>query len=166
MKKTLHNTSLSIRLASSLLALLPAALFAQDRWNDGIYSTPYIRTIKSPATETKSNDPRIIIPYGSDIKVSRTNNLPSLPGQANFNVFPNPAMADTRVVFSSRETGLTYHLYMVSMDGKPLLQKSGTTITGVNTVNLDMSSYPMGTYLLQLIIADRKEMIRLVKAVR
>ena len=149
-----------------LLFLIPCGLFAQDRWSDGLYSTPNIRTVNNASATNKNDGARTIATYPPDLKISRTSNTFEFPNQASLSVSPNPAISNTRAVFASQQNGLQYQLYMVSIDGKPLLRKSGTTVTGTNIINLDMSSYPMGTYYLQLTVGERRELIPFVKAVR
>jgi hypothetical protein len=166
MKNTLQYKNRNIQKLLALFLLIPCSLFAQDRWSDGLYSTPDIRTVKSSSADDKTTGIPIITAYSPNLKISRTNEMFEFPRQVAFNVYPNPVVSDTRAVFTSQENGLQYQLYMVSADGKPLLRKTGTTVNGTNTINLNMSSYPTGAYNLQLIIGNRREIIRVIKAVR
>ena len=167
MKNTLQYKNRGIQQKLfSLFFLIPCSLFAQDRWSDGLYSTPDIRIVKRPLAVDKSTGPILIATYSPKVKISRTDEMSEFPRQVAFNVYPNPVISDTRAIFTSQENGLQYQVYMVSVDGKPLLRKTGTTVNGTNTINLNMSSYPTGTYNLQLIIGNRREIIRVIKAVR
>jgi hypothetical protein len=100
------------------------------------------------------------------IKVSSSVDRFAFPRPSMLSVYPNPAVADTRAVFSSSENGIKYYLSMISLEGKQLLQKSGTTVKGTNVINLDMSAYPMGSYFLQLFVGNRKETAQFLKVLR
>ena len=138
-------------------------LFAQDRWNDGLYSVPGIG-VNAQEASNRSNYPPGIYSSSNGIKVQRQGQQYNFPQQSVLSVYPNPALSDSRAVFSSRETGMPYILYMVSLDGKPLLKLTGSTVRGTNIIHLNMSPYPMGTYFLQLMVGERREIVQLIKA--
>lgn len=170
MKNFLKYKKLNLlqKLLSPVL-LIPCSVFAQDKWADGIYSTPDIRVVRNASVDNidnKSNAPQVIAAYSPKVKIFSTKEMFEFPRQVAFNVYPNPVVSDTRAVFTSKENGLQYQLYMVSVDGKPLLRKTGTTVNGTNIINLNMNTYPTGAYNLQLIIGNRREIIRVIKAVR
>ncbi len=146
-----------------LIAILPCGLIAQDRLTDGIYSSPDIRKINS---STSQNQTPVLTGSGSfDIKIATVSGH-EFPQQAALNVYPNPAVSDAKVLFTSEENGTAYTIQMISQEGRPLLQKKGISVKGNNVVPLNMSSYPTGTYYLQLFTGNRKETARFVKLVR
>jgi hypothetical protein len=148
-----------------LVLLIPLGLLSQDRSFDGIYSTTEYRTAGSRITDSST---RLVVagnnPAG--IKISKVSDRYSFPQQLTLNVYPNPAISDTRAVFSSNEFGLKYSVSVISLEGKPLMQKTGTTVKGTNIVNFSMSPYPTGSYFLQLFVGTRKETAQFLKVVK
>ncbi len=64
-------------------------------------------------------------------------------------VFPNPANDVATIKFnSSKQTN--YIAELVDMNGKILLQKKITAKQGLNMMNIDVSNYPAGIYLIKL----------------
>ena len=148
-----------------LIFLIPCCLLAQDRLTDGIYSSPNF-LVKNTASNIQNQTTLISSSNRSDIKLSMAGSAYEFPRQAALNVYPNPAVSDARAVFTSKENGITYTLQMISQEGRSLLQQKGTTVKGNNLIQLNMSSYPTGTYYLQLFVGNRKETVSFMKLMR
>jgi hypothetical protein len=146
-----------------LLSFIPATVMAQEGLSDGIYSSPNCLVVKTATIASQNQTAVLLGNTRSDIKLSMTSSAYEFPKQAALNVYPNPAVSDVRAVFTSRENGLSYTLQMVSQEGRSLLQRKGLTVIGNNLVQLDMSSYPTGTYYLQLFVGNGKETVRFLK---
>lgn len=167
MKKTLRLTADKIYRALFITALfLPIALMAQEPKADGLYSgTNYtINQQPKPNKIITQNGKRINDTTGLRIADPRQN--AGFPVVYKLSVYPNPAISDARVVFSARENGLPYQLSMVSTNGSRMWQQQGSTLNGVNTININVSSYPTGTYYLQLTLGTSRQVIRLVKVMQ
>ncbi len=147
-----------------LIAILPCGLIAQDRLTDGIYSSPDIRKIHT-STSSQNHTPVIMGSGSYNIKIATVSGH-EFPRQTAFNVYPNPAVSDAKAIFASQENGTAYTIQLVSQEGRPLLQKKGLSVKGNNIIPLNMSSYPTGTYYLQLFTGNRRETVRFVKLVR
>jgi hypothetical protein len=148
-----------------LLISIPCSLKAQKSSPGGIYNTT---SFQSPANTTADSSNRLVVaganPAG--IKISRNVARFEFPQQSLLSVYPNPAVSDARAVFSSNEYGLNYYFSLVSLEGRALFQKSGTTVKGTNVINFNMSAYPTGSYFLQLFVGNRKETAQFLKVQR
>ena len=78
-------------------------------------------------------------------------------GEAILRIFPNPTSSTITVEFTAATTGT---LRVSDAMGKQL----GSFAVSGNTVTVDISAYPAGTYLLTLIANDRIDTQRVVKA--
>ncbi|HTL09664.1 MAG TPA: T9SS type A sorting domain-containing protein, partial [Chitinophagaceae bacterium] len=82
--------------------------------------------------------------------LSSTRAVKIASNEANIKLWPNPATGATLLLsLSSQQPGST-SLQLRSADGKLLLQKSISLVTGNNQLTLDIAQLPAGIYLLQL----------------
>ena len=82
------------------------------------------------------------------------------------NMYPNPAISEVNLLFTSPQNGVSYSVMVISIDGKILLTKKGTTVSGSNLVKLNINQYPTGMYYVQLITPNSTQRIKLAKQIR
>jgi hypothetical protein len=73
------------------------------------------------------------------------------------NIYPNPANNTASVTFMENKIE-SYTIQVTDISGKILLQKSNTSTIGENKINLDISKFEKGTYIVYLI---NKEMVKM-----
>src|SRR5436190_14660296 len=98
-----------------------------------------------------------------DLKFSTFPRTSKLQQWAPMNVFPNPAISEAKIVFNSYVNGMEYNLVMLSNDGKPVLEKKGSTVYGTNIVKLDVHGFPTGFYYIQLTTKNGRQIMKLAK---
>jgi hypothetical protein len=81
---------------------------------------------------------------------------------ADITIAPNPAVNITTIKFSSAEQ-VKYVLELQDMTGKILMVKEFTCNRGLNTIDLDVSKYAKGTYIIGLKDANGKRSFKLIK---
>lgn len=79
------------------------------------------------------------------------------------NVYPNPAVAEVNLLFTSPESGVSYNIVVLSIDGKLLFAKKGNTVSGSNLIKLNVQQYIPGMYYVQLITPNSTQRVKLVK---
>jgi hypothetical protein len=77
-------------------------------------------------------------------------------------VYPNPAASIATVAFNAR-SDIKYEIVVTDLVGKAILKTSSVTVAGENTVQLNMSKYSAGTYLVTLITAEGTKTVKLYK---
>ncbi len=77
-------------------------------------------------------------------------------------VFPNPAKSSATVKFNSTKQ-TNYTIQLQNMNGAILMQKNILTTKGMNSINLDLSKYSAGVYLINIKNAERKIILKLTK---
>lgn len=82
------------------------------------------------------------------------------------NMYPNPAINEVNLLFKSPQNGIAYSVTVISIDGKILLTKKGTTVSGSNLVKLNINQYPTGMYYVQLVTPNSTQRIKLAKQIR
>ncbi len=77
-------------------------------------------------------------------------------------VFPNPVKNNASIKFTAvKQTNSVIELQ--DMNGRKLLQKEITTKLGSNTISLDVSTYPSGTYLVTIKNSETNIILKLAK---
>ncbi len=79
----------------------------------------------------------------------------------NAQVYPNPA-ADKATVKFNAVSADKYSISLVDMMGKEAMIKKGAATEGANMIELDLSSYAKGVYMIRLQSGEQSEMIRLI----
>jgi len=128
---------------------------------------------------TSSNVTSVTIPAGNDgaRKVStapNSNNVAALSAKIEcrmgknptgieqaMSVYPNPASGKTTVTFNSG-TSADYHLTILDMSSREVMNKDGKFVAGSNTIELDLSHLAKGAYLINLKSGDSKNSERIV----
>ncbi len=80
-----------------------------------------------------------------------------------FRVYPNPVQGQATVEFESPDN-TKYELKIVDMFGRILVAKRGTAFAGINTVQLPLSGYSKGIYLVNLTSKGKVRTIKLLKS--
>jgi hypothetical protein len=147
-----------------LLAILslPAGILAQN----ALLNTAVYTSNASPSNNPKADSSSRYVVDGNNpasIKITRNADAFSFPQKRELSVYPNPAIADTKAVFSSNNNGAKYTLALYTADGKPLWQKTGLTVKGTNTVVFNVTNLATGNYYLQLFAENRKAITGLIK---
>ena len=164
MKRTLRlNTDKIIKTLLIAAFSSPLGLIAQEPLADGIYSGASYTVVQQPKPNKSISQNAKSISDSTRLRIADARQNAGFPIVYQLSVYPNPAISDARVVFSARENGLPYQLYMVSADGKPMWQQKGSTLNGVNTITINVNSYPAGIYYFQLMIGNNRQVIRLAK---
>ncbi|MEO8086333.1 MAG: T9SS type A sorting domain-containing protein [Bacteroidota bacterium] len=76
-------------------------------------------------------------------------------------VYPNPATEKATLKFISANAA-KYHLEITNVLGQRSLSTDGFSAEGINVVELDFRSFTKGVYLINLVIGDDSEQIRIV----
>ena len=119
---------------------------------DGAYN---VTVHNSVATKLTLYSDTINYTAGNNVIASKMNNNSAI------SVYPNPAKTNATISFSADGK---YSIIVTDITGKILQTKTGVAIKGSNTIQLDVSNYASGMYLIT--IADeknRKQTIRLSK---
>ena len=88
----------------------------------------------------------------------------TLPSGGNgLTVYPNPAQTIAKLVFDEEDEGMAYTITVTDMAGKVLQTKTGITTEGSNMVNIDLSKYAGGVYIISLIDGEESKSISVVK---
>jgi len=118
--------------------------------------------ISSPAASTTSMPPvlqRIPLSTGSNDGGSRiakqTNN------DLGLSVYPNPSRNMSTLVFQSKASS-DYHLSMTDATNKEVLAKDGNAVAGTNQVDIDLSKFAKGVYMVNLKAGDFSSSVRTV----
>jgi poly(3-hydroxybutyrate) depolymerase len=95
--------------------------------------------------------------------VVHTNNLSATVSSKSFYVMPNPAQQITNIYFNSSVAGNKFQISITNAAGVIVGRLDGTVITGVNTLQLDISNYISGIYILELNTGKDVQTLKLVK---
>jgi hypothetical protein len=68
----------------------------------------------------------------------------------SFNVYPNPSRSLVTVAFSALERDVRFDVKVIDMYGQVLMRKSGVTIAGLNTLQLNLAGYTSGIYMVTI----------------
>jgi hypothetical protein len=77
-------------------------------------------------------------------------------------VFPNPANAAITIQFNVMKEG-AYDVELFDMAGKPLLHKQGISINGTNKINIDVSRYLPGAYVVNINAGGQNRILKFIK---
>lgn len=80
---------------------------------------------------------------------------------ATLNVFPNPAQDRMTVTFQSSNTN-NFQMQLNDLTGRLIMSTFRPAVEGSNSVEIDVSSFAKGFYLLSLTTADENSLLRLV----
>jgi hypothetical protein len=87
----------------------------------------------------------------------------TLPSTNGLTVFPNPAQTIAKLVFNEEDEGMAYTITVTDIAGKVLQTKTGITTEGSNMVNIDLSKYAEGVYIIRLTDTEGSKSISVVK---
>mgnify|MGYP001555130652 CR=1 FL=1 len=79
------------------------------------------------------------------------------------NVVPNPAINQTKLVFNSSLANINYEIRVINNSGIQLHIIDGSTLKGINTVDLQVGNYPPGIYFIQLLLPGGLETLKFLK---
>jgi hypothetical protein len=98
----------------------------------------------------------------SGLTATQKNNVTSTQtsDKTNISVYPNPAKSHSILVFTA--TG-RYAVEISDMTGKILQTKSGTAAKAVTSIDLNVSSYVPGIYLVTVVDSKQRRSIKLNK---
>jgi Leucine-rich repeat (LRR) protein len=135
---------------------LVATIQNDSIYNPGVSGHYYVRVSNSEAPKlTLYSDTVYYNASDNSIALKINNKISSI------SVYPNPATSFTTLSFN---TDGKYSITITDVSGKILQTKTGVTFKGINTIQLDVSKYASGMYL--IIITDeknRKQTLRLNK---
>jgi len=80
-------------------------------------------------------------------------------GEQKIFIFPNPTRGELKVEISGYEKSTQTALYLYSLSGTLLLNKTSTN----SFMTLDLSTYPIGTYILKIILDNNLKEWKIVK---
>jgi hypothetical protein len=78
--------------------------------------------------------------------------------QLNFTIYPNPAQSQVTISFYSTSSS-SYLLTINDITGRKISEITGTSVQGSNEIDLDVSTYVKGVYL----ISYEEKNIRMIK---
>ncbi len=85
--------------------------------------------------------------------------LPGLPVQ-NFQLFPNPSFGEVQLQFEAEQ--LPTIIQVIDLNGRTLFEEQINNFSGTYSDNLDLESFPPGTYFLQVRQRDQVRTERLI----
>jgi hypothetical protein len=80
----------------------------------------------------------------------------------NFHVYPNPAQQTASIIFTAKKEN-KYVIEITDVAGKILERQQGISRLGENKINIDVSKYAKGMYLINLIDKSGKRSLKLNK---
>jgi hypothetical protein len=133
-----------------------AAMFAQTTVkytynNDGSRAARHVITLKSATADSTA-----LAQAGKD---SKPGTFEEKLGEQKIMIYPNPTQGRLLVEIQGNETTSGTALYLYSLSGKLLISKAPAT--GNNT--LDLSGYPIGTYVLRIVSGNKRSEWKVVK---
>ncbi len=78
-----------------------------------------------------------------------------------FNVFPNPNDGNFELQFLA-ESGFMYEITMFENSGRKVFEKNGTSVTGINHINIFNENFAKGFYILEFKVAGEKRELKLL----
>ncbi|HOZ79394.1 MAG TPA: T9SS type A sorting domain-containing protein, partial [Ferruginibacter sp.] len=81
----------------------------------------------------------------------------------SFSIYPNPAYNTAAIVFDSERAGEKYSISISNSTGYTVYTSANVTAAGQNRLQLDLSKFKNGIYLVRLIAVNEIQTIRLVK---
>jgi hypothetical protein len=72
-------------------------------------------------------------------------------GLSEYRIFPNPVVRDVNVEIEWDGEAQDAMLKLTSVTGKMLIQEHTSIVNGKNTMRMDVSQFPAGTYFLYLV---------------
>jgi hypothetical protein len=79
-----------------------------------------------------------------------------------FSAYPNPTKSVANISFNANKTE-AYQLSLTDLTGKQLLQKTGNTLVGKNILQVNLSNYASGMYIVKLIINGKIQTLKVYK---
>ncbi len=90
------------------------------------------------------------------------NNAKVTENNKMISVYPNPTQGKAKLLFTMNKE-IKYIVAITDMTGKVLQHKESTSFAGENQVDLDISNYANGMYMISLITNEEKRNIKLIK---
>ncbi|MBE9467897.1 MAG: T9SS type A sorting domain-containing protein [Bacteroidetes bacterium] len=145
-----------------LIFLQGTNLFAQEYEftydNAGNRTSRKIITLKS-ATTVNSQDSISSGGNNNKGKLKPKKFLTDKLGKNNIKIYPNPTKGQLKLVLNNNEVYENSSIELYSLAGKILYQKN--KILSIN--NIDLSDKPQGTYILRLILNNKKLEWKIIK---
>ena len=132
-----------------------------DRIGDSTFSptengTYYVKVTNAVATKLTLYSDTINYSVSDNLIAAQINNKLS-----SVSLYPNPAKANATLSFN---TNGKYSITITDVSGKVLQTKAGVAIKGTNIIQLDVSKYASGLYLVTITDGkNRKQILRLNK---
>ncbi len=117
----------------------------------------YVKVTNSVATRLTLHSDTINYVADDNLIASQTSQL-NINNKVALNIYPNPAKSNATIVFNA--TG-KYTIIVTDVSGKTLQIKSGVANKNANIVQLDVSKYASGIYLITIV--DEKNKRQTVK---
>ena len=89
------------------------------------------------------------------------NQVNTAAGTFNAVVYPNPAIEKATLKFYSTSIS-DYNFEITDVLGQIVSIKNGKSIEGINMVEIDLNTFSKGIYILNLMIDDQSEQLRMV----
>jgi hypothetical protein len=80
---------------------------------------------------------------------------------SNVQLYPNPAKDKATLKFNNEQAG-AYTMSLIETTGRVVYNSTGSALEGENLVEIDLTNYARGIYMLQLNTNGSQQMIRLV----
>lgn len=120
-------------------------------WADSPKSTSKISKLEAYCDANKVEvEEEVVAPKEKDSDVL----MPSFETQAVMEVFPNPTADFVNIKFEGKKAPLTINV--VGLNGQAMYTKNIQSFDGNYNGQLDLSKYPSGVYLINLIQADQQ----------
>ena len=103
-------------------------------------------------------------PSGAALATKTSSSVTALPAAA-LTVQPNPATTGAVLLYTSHaKEAVTIFVYNTA--GVPLLQLSRAVIKGTNTIHIDVSRFPAGSYYIGVAAAGSKKLVQKIEVVK
>ena len=86
-----------------------------------------------------------------------------IPGTISLSAYPNPAIAEVNLLFTSTKDKLPYEMRIIDNSGAQLAVTKGSTRKGDNVVKLNVGNYARGIYYVQFITSRGMGNLKLLK---
>ncbi len=125
---------------------------------DGVY---HVTVTNSVATQLTLYSTTVNYVANDNLIASQTSELNNGNKLSAINIYPNPAKNYATLAFNANGK---YTIFVSDVSGKTLQTKTGIAIKGLNIIQLDVSRYASGIYLITIIDEKNKhQTLRLIK---
>ena len=148
LRYTIIGFIISITYISSLIAQTPIYYHYDGAGNRDLRSI----TLSSTKSAKVDSSESILTPKKLDF-------IQDSLGEKKIFIYPNPTQGQLRVDIEGYAFGNNSMIYIYNLAGAQMLRKSPVTSSNL----LDLSGYPNGTYILCVIIGDKKTEWKIIK---